>query len=214
MTDHAVAERFRAALRLLSPDDITPTGRRVLESIAAHPSGETFAVDAAGFLWTLRSQYPMTDRKPRDVFPRACQVCDEYAVGAEWGDGDAADVVVSCEHCGDVLPSASFRQIVQSLGHVHRWQSTGEKVTGRMLFRCECDLQGIEGRPGIDRHAVVVLEAPDTTPETSTASHEAPVEARPRVAYQPPRLPRIEPEEPVIVCSSCWITPCICGGAS
>ncbi|MGG7510934.1 hypothetical protein [Plantibacter sp. YIM 135249] len=34
MTAHAVAEHFRAALRLLSPDDITPTGRRVLESIA------------------------------------------------------------------------------------------------------------------------------------------------------------------------------------
>ena len=141
------------------------------EQIARHPQYAQFAKDTVGFLWDLRSQYPMTDRKPRDVFPRPCPTCDECAVGAEWGDGDAADVTVSCSHCGETLPSASFRQILASLGHIHRWRGTGEKVDGRLLFVCgpdghdRCGANGIEGRPGSDRHAVVEL------PASSGSSH-------------------------------------------
>lgn len=190
------------------------------ERIAETVYFDNYAKRMSEILWELRSHYPMNDRKPRDVFPRACWICGEYAVGAEWGDGDAADVTVSCEHCGDVLPSSSFRQIVASLGHIHHWQETGKPVDGRLQFVCgpdghdRCGATGIEGRPGIDRHAVVELDTPERTPEPFEAGSGRRADSQTRTGVIPKRLPRIEPEEPVVVCSSCWITPCVCGGAS
>jgi hypothetical protein len=190
------------------------------EQIATHPEYPAFAKDTGEFLWELRSQYPMTDRKPRDVFPRACPICDEYEVGARWGDGDAADVTVECGHCGQDFHSSTYRSIVGYLGHVHHWRSTGEQVDGRMLFECgpdgddRCGATGIEGRPGIDRHAVVELTAPGNPPETSEARTIDPRHAPTRIPGTPKRLPRVEPEDAVAVCQSCWITPCVCGGAS
>lgn len=68
--------------------------------INAHPSADAFQKDVIELVFSLRGKYPMAPRGERKVMPRACPVCGELAVGAEWFTPDPLDVKISCEVCG------------------------------------------------------------------------------------------------------------------
>lgn len=68
--------------------------------IKAHPAADAFQKDVIELVFTVRGKYPLSPRPERLVLPRACVVCGERAVRADWFSPDPLDVRVVCEVCG------------------------------------------------------------------------------------------------------------------
>ncbi|WP_022886379.1 hypothetical protein [Glaciibacter superstes] len=85
------------------------------ERIHGFPGAEEYESDVTGLLWRLRGKYPTAPRRPRDVYPRPCPVCDLETVSAVWFSEDVHDVSVSCSHCGYEVPGQSYSRILDWL---------------------------------------------------------------------------------------------------
>jgi hypothetical protein len=89
------------------------------ELIAALPqAAEAYFEDVAQLVRAVDAKYPAKEPRPRDVSPRPCTVCGEPAVGAEWSSAEVRDVVISCEHCGEVFPT--------TVSQILKWLSVDE----------------------------------------------------------------------------------------
>lgn len=78
------------------------------DAIVLHDSGQVFVTDIGDIFRPLFGKYPRRPQRERQVLPRPCEVCDHYAVGAEWASEDVTDFVVRCDHCDDTVPGATY----------------------------------------------------------------------------------------------------------
>lgn len=77
------------------------------DMIARHPAGAEYQEVIASLVWSLKSRYPTTEKRKRDVSPRPCTLCGEPEVGAEWGSENPLDVKIECGHCGLDYPTTA-----------------------------------------------------------------------------------------------------------
>jgi hypothetical protein len=95
------------------------------DAILAHRGGEAFVEDIGDIFRPLFAKYPRAPRGQRRVLPRACPVCDRFALGAEWASEDVTDFVLRCEHCGheetaaEHLTAKRVRDLVRDLREEH-----------------------------------------------------------------------------------------------
>lgn len=85
------------------------------EQIQTHPAAPAYEEDVTAFLGELRGRYALEPRKPRPAAPRACTLCGEFAVQADWYGVDVKDVEVKCSMCGHEVPVASYRRVLEWL---------------------------------------------------------------------------------------------------
>jgi len=73
------------------------------EQIEGTETYDDFRRQTLRALWSLRSRYPMQQRRERSTEDRECPACHRWMVRASWFSDDMRDAQVRCHGCGYVM---------------------------------------------------------------------------------------------------------------